>query len=72
MNLDDLKLLPKAIFDKLKPYVVFVTTPNCEFNVCFATDKAENYWNINGTVFRHWDHKFEWSRAEFAAWFENN
>uniref|UniRef100_A0A1I8F735 Small RNA 2'-O-methyltransferase n=1 Tax=Macrostomum lignano TaxID=282301 RepID=A0A1I8F735_9PLAT len=39
--------------------IVIVTTPNADFNVCFGPNFAG---------FRHWDHKFEWSRAEFEAW----
>jgi hypothetical protein len=70
LKLDDLQLLPKAIFGKLKPYVVFVTTPNSEFNVCFGSEKTEEDGKDAKTTFRHWDHKFEWSRNEFAAWFD--
>ena len=35
------------------------TTPNQEFNVLFP--------NFDGP-FRHWDHKFEWTRSEFELW----
>ncbi len=36
-----------------------MTTPNAEFNVLFPGFKG----------FRHPDHKFEWSRAEFQDWY---
>jgi hypothetical protein len=41
---------------------VKLTTPNAEYNVRFPTLAA-------GT-FRHADHRFEWTRAEFGAWVE--
>jgi len=37
-----------------------VTTPNVEYNV--------RYEGLSGA--RHADHRFEWTRAEFAAWTE--
>ena len=37
-----------------------VTTPNVEYNVAFETLPAGQ--------FRHRDHRFEWTRAEFADW----
>ncbi|KAL6050723.1 Small RNA 2'-O-methyltransferase [Balamuthia mandrillaris] len=43
-----------------RPRVVVVTTPNRDFNQLFSS--SSNY------PFRHWDHKFEWNRAEFASW----
>ena len=36
-----------------------MTTPNSEFNIVFGPD-------FSG--FRHWDHKFEWTRKEFEDW----
>jgi hypothetical protein len=50
--------MPEVIFGHLQPNVVVVTTPNCEFNVLFPGLKK----------FRHYDHKFEWTRAEFQTW----
>ena len=37
-----------------------VTTPNAEYNVRWAGLAAGER--------RHRDHRFEWTRAEFAAW----
>jgi hypothetical protein len=37
-----------------------VTTPNAEYNVRFETLPAGEM--------RHRDHRFEWTRAEFAGW----
>ncbi|XP_078382520.1 small RNA 2'-O-methyltransferase-like [Oculina patagonica] len=55
---DILKSMPEAVFGQLSPKVVMVTTPNVEFNVLFPDLKG----------FRHYDHKFEWTRAEFQEW----
>jgi len=48
------------IFGSAKPGTVVVTTPNAEYNVRWETLPAGQ--------FRHPDHRFEWTRAEFAAW----
>lgn len=53
-----LHLMPETVFGQLSPKVAIVTTPNVEFNVLFP--------NLQG--FRHYDHKFEWTRAEFQEW----
>lgn len=37
-----------------------VTTPNVEYNVRFE--------NLPATTLRHRDHRFEWTRVEFADW----
>lgn len=55
---EHLEKMPAVIFGQLSPTVVIVTTPNAEFNVLFP--------NLEG--FRHWDHKFEWTRQEFQDW----
>ncbi|KAG0174450.1 Small RNA 2'-O-methyltransferase [Apophysomyces sp. BC1034] len=46
------------------PRLLIVTTPNAEYNVHFA---ALNYGQPDA-IFRHDDHKFEWSRKEFETW----
>lgn len=45
-----------TVFKLIQPKLVLITTPNREFNVLFDSDASK---------FRHWDHKFEWTRAEF-------
>jgi len=54
----DLSRLPEAIFGHISPQLVIMTTPNAEFNVLFP----------NPTALRHPDHKFEWTRPQFADW----
>merc|ERR1719383_1658496 len=54
-----LAAFPAVLFGFYRPRVVVMTTPNSEFNVVFGPDF---------TGFRHWDHKFEWSRQEFEEW----
>ncbi|MGF1656861.1 MAG: 3' terminal RNA ribose 2'-O-methyltransferase Hen1 [Verrucomicrobiales bacterium] len=55
-----LAALEKSVFEFAKPQTVMVTTPNVEFNVKFDTLPAGK--------FRHKDHRFEWTRAEFERW----
>ena len=55
---DVLERVRGSIFSSLKPKLVVMTTPNCEYNVLFP--------NFSGM--RHWDHKFEWNRQEFEEW----
>ena len=50
----------RVLFEFAKPATVVLTTPNVEYNVRFETLPA-------GT-FRHKDHRFEWTRAEFSEW----
>ncbi len=55
-----LRALERVVFEFAKPKTVVVTTPNAEYNVKWPT--------LPGGAFRHHDHRFEWSRAEFEAW----
>ncbi|XP_054740224.1 small RNA 2'-O-methyltransferase isoform X1 [Anastrepha obliqua] len=55
-----LENVPKNIFGFMQPKIAIFSTPNSEFNVLFQPLLA------NG--FRHDDHKFEWTRAEFRDW----
>ena len=50
----------RVLFEQARPTTIVVTTPNREYNVKFETMPA-------GT-FRHKDHRFEWTRAEFQGW----
>ena len=55
-----LRALEHALFRFAKPKTVVVTTPNREYNALFPGLPADRL--------RHPDHRFEWTRAEFAAW----
>ncbi|MEV0425047.1 3' terminal RNA ribose 2'-O-methyltransferase Hen1 [Micromonospora sp. NPDC050495] len=55
-----LPALEDAVFGHARPATVVVTTPNVEYNV--------RYEGLGAGRFRHADHRFEWTRAEFAAW----
>jgi 3' terminal RNA ribose 2'-O-methyltransferase Hen1 len=48
------------IFGSARPGTVVVTTPNAEYNVRWETLPAGQL--------RHPDHRFEWTREEFATW----
>jgi hypothetical protein len=52
--------LEQVVFGSARPRHVLVTTPNVEYN--------PRYEFLTGM--RHRDHRFEWTRAEFAAWCE--
>ncbi|MEU6414610.1 3' terminal RNA ribose 2'-O-methyltransferase Hen1 [Microbispora sp. NPDC046933] len=54
-----LPALERVVFGTARPPHVIVTTPNVEHNV--------RYELLAGAR-RHPDHRFEWSRAEFARW----
>lgn len=53
----------RALFAHAQPATVVVTTPNIEYNPRFGTLPA-------GSL-RHRDHRFEWTRAELAAWVDD-
>lgn len=53
-----LEALEHVVLGVAKPGAVVVTTPNGEYNV--------RYEGLVGM--RHPDHRFEWTREEFAAW----
>jgi 2-polyprenyl-3-methyl-5-hydroxy-6-metoxy-1,4-benzoquinol methylase len=55
-----LAALEAVVFGQARPGHVFVTTPNADYN--------QLYGSLSAGTFRHADHRFEWSRAEFAAW----
>ena len=50
----------RVVFEHARPGAVVVTTPNQEYNALFETMPAG--------AFRHRDHRFEWTRAEFQDW----
>ncbi|MBW4048948.1 MAG: methyltransferase domain-containing protein [Proteobacteria bacterium] len=49
----------RAVFGKLRPLLVLVTTPNQDYNVLHGMPRG---------VMRHAGHRFEWGRARFAQW----
>ncbi|WP_151526788.1 3' terminal RNA ribose 2'-O-methyltransferase Hen1 [Serinicoccus kebangsaanensis] len=56
-----LEALERVVWGAARPRVVVVTTPNSEYNVM--------YEGLTGM--RHPDHRFEWTRSEFAEWSEH-
>ena len=52
--------LEDAVFAAAAPEAVVVTTPNAEYNALYP--------DLVDGRFRHDDHRFEWTRAEFRAW----
>jgi 3' terminal RNA ribose 2'-O-methyltransferase Hen1 len=50
----------RVVFENARPATVILTTPNAEYNAKFA--------NLPAGQFRHPDHRFEWTRAEFEKW----
>ncbi|MCX7523439.1 3' terminal RNA ribose 2'-O-methyltransferase Hen1 [Microbacterium sp. STN6] len=60
VDLDRLSAVEASVFAHARPGAVIVTTPNSEYNAMYPT--------LSEGGFRHSDHRFEWSRAEFAEW----
>ncbi len=60
VDADRLPDLERAVFERAAARTVVVTTPNREYNV--------RYPHLEANRFRHPDHRFEWTRAEFAGW----
>jgi 3' terminal RNA ribose 2'-O-methyltransferase Hen1 len=50
----------RVLFECARPGTVVITTPNREYNVKWET--------LPVGKFRHRDHRFEWTRAEFQEW----
>jgi 3' terminal RNA ribose 2'-O-methyltransferase Hen1 len=55
-----LSAFERVLFDQARPGCVVLTTPNVEHNV--------RYPGLAEGRLRHADHRFEWTRAELAAW----
>ena len=55
-----LAALERVVFEFARPQTIVVTTPNAEYNIKFE--------NLPAGKFRHADHRFEWTRAEFSSW----
>ena len=68
----------RTVLGVVRPRLWVVTTPNRDYNVLFpdwpgksvelgaVCDPLESVPGPDHR--RHWDHRFEWSRAEFRAW----
>lgn len=52
--------LERTLFEFARPAHVVLTTPNHEYNVLFP--------GLAAGAFRHADHRFEWTRSQFASW----
>jgi 3' terminal RNA ribose 2'-O-methyltransferase Hen1 len=50
----------RVLFEFARPKTIVLTTPNQEYNRVWESLPAGQ--------FRHGDHRFEWTRAEFQAW----
>lgn len=50
----------RVLFECARPRAIVMTTPNREYNALFP--------RLPAGQFRHPDHRFEWTRAEFQAW----
>jgi 3' terminal RNA ribose 2'-O-methyltransferase Hen1 len=57
---DRLPFMERVVFGEARPAAVVVTTPNAEYNTLFP--------NLAAGAFRHPDHRFEWTRAQFEDW----
>jgi 3' terminal RNA ribose 2'-O-methyltransferase Hen1 len=55
-----LTALEQNVFGSAQPGTVVVTTPNAEYN--------SRWQSLPAGEFRHSDHRFEWTRAQFADW----
>ncbi|PHN03612.1 3' terminal RNA ribose 2'-O-methyltransferase Hen1 [Flavilitoribacter nigricans] len=55
-----LRAFEQSVFLYAQPGMVVITTPNIEYNRLFE--------NMKPGSLRHSDHRFEWTRAEFADW----
>jgi 3' terminal RNA ribose 2'-O-methyltransferase Hen1 len=60
LDMPRLSAFERVLFEFAKPKTIIMTTPNAEYNVRFE--------NLQPGHFRHSDHRFEWTRAEFEGW----
>ena len=59
LDTDTLATFPTTVLGVIQPLIWIVTTPNREYSSLFPTFTGP---------YRHWDHKFEWTRHEFKCW----
>ncbi|HYG57057.1 MAG TPA: 3' terminal RNA ribose 2'-O-methyltransferase Hen1 [Symbiobacteriaceae bacterium] len=55
-----LSAFERVLFEFARPATIVLTTPNREYNAL--------YEGLAEDALRHGDHRFEWTRAEFATW----
>lgn len=60
LDISRLTAFERVLFEFARPKTVVITTPNSEYNVKFPSLPAGQ--------FRHADHRFEWTRAQFQDW----
>jgi 3' terminal RNA ribose 2'-O-methyltransferase Hen1 len=60
LDLSRLDAFERMVFGVAAPKAVILTTPNAEYNVKFS--------GLPKGKFRHRDHRFEWTRAEFQQY----
>ncbi len=60
LDTERLDVFARVVFGDASPPTIIVTTPNREYNVHFE--------QLPPGRFRHGDHRFEWTRAEFSQW----
>jgi 3' terminal RNA ribose 2'-O-methyltransferase Hen1 len=60
VDAERLPALERAVFGFAAPATILVTTPNAEYNPLFVT--------LPPGQLRHRDHRFEWTREQFATW----
>jgi hypothetical protein len=56
---EELSAVERAVFGSMRPRVLYLTTPNREYNPLFGLSPGER---------REPDHQFEWDRARFRRW----
>lgn len=61
-HLDESRLasFEQVVFARAQPGAVLVTTPNADYN--------QRYETLSAGQFRHTDHRFEWTQAQFQEW----
>lgn len=62
LDLERLPVAERTVFADARPEHVLVTTPNIEYNAAYP--------GLAAGELRNHDHRFEWTRAEFAGWAE--
>lgn len=50
----------RTLFEFARPNLIVITTPNAEYNA--------HWTSLPAGRFRHKDHRFEWTREQFASW----